>query len=38
MRPETATPDWTMTEVQEFVPSGFEGAHVVRYDRSFLLC
>lgn len=34
MRPEAGTPDWTVAEVQEFVPSGFEGTHVVSLDRS----
>ena len=29
MRQEPGTPDWTLAEVQEFVPGGFEGAHVV---------
>lgn len=33
MRQEAGTPDWTLAEVQEFVPQGFEGAHVV--SRSF---
>ncbi|KAJ5147117.1 PAN2-PAN3 deadenylation complex subunit PAN3 [Penicillium atrosanguineum] len=28
MRQEPGTPDWTLAEVQEFVPGGFEGAHV----------
>ncbi|KAJ5682615.1 PAB-dependent poly(A)-specific ribonuclease subunit 3 [Penicillium macrosclerotiorum] len=27
-RQEAGTPDWTVAEVQEFVPQGFEGAHV----------
>jgi len=33
MRQETGTPDWTLAEVQEFVPQGFEASHVV--SRSF---
>ncbi|OQD78146.1 hypothetical protein PENDEC_c001G04119 [Penicillium decumbens] len=28
MRQETGTPDWTLAEVQEFVPQGFEASHV----------
>jgi PAB-dependent poly(A)-specific ribonuclease subunit 3 len=28
-RQEVGTPDWSMAEVQEFVPQGFEGAHMV---------
>ncbi|KAF3398067.1 PAB-dependent poly [Penicillium rolfsii] len=27
-RQEVGTPDWTVADVQEFVPQGFEGAHV----------
>ncbi|KAJ5975981.1 PAB-dependent poly(A)-specific ribonuclease subunit 3 [Penicillium waksmanii] len=27
-RQEVGTPDWSMAEVQEFVPQGFEGAHM----------
>lgn len=34
IRSEAGSADWTMAEVQEFVPSGFEGAHVVSRDRS----
>lgn len=37
MRQEAGTPDWTVADVQEFVPSGFEGAHVVS-GRAFHLC
>ena len=28
-RQEVGTPDWSMAEVQEFIPQGFEGAHMV---------
>ncbi|KAJ5450525.1 PAN2-PAN3 deadenylation complex subunit PAN3 [Penicillium daleae] len=28
-RQEVGTPDWTVADVQEFVPQGFDGAHVV---------
>lgn len=35
-RQEVGTPDWSMAEVQEFVPQGFEGAHLVSsFCRSF---
>lgn len=27
-RQEVGTPDWSMAEVQEFVPQGFEGSHI----------
>lgn len=37
LRQEAGTPDWTVADVQEFVPSGFEGAHVVS-GRTFHLC
>jgi PAB-dependent poly(A)-specific ribonuclease subunit 3 len=35
-RQEAGTPDWTVADVQEFVPQGFEGAHVVSRSRSHL--
>ncbi|KAJ5578429.1 PAN2-PAN3 deadenylation complex subunit PAN3 [Penicillium hispanicum] len=28
LRQEAGTPDWTVAEVQEFVPQGFDGTHV----------
>lgn len=35
-RQEIATPDWaTVAEVQEFVPQGFDGSHVVSASCSF---
>jgi hypothetical protein len=37
LRQDTVTPDWTVAEVQEFVPQGFDNSHLV--SRAFLgLC
>ncbi|CAI7660562.1 unnamed protein product [Penicillium manginii] len=36
-RQEVGTPDWSMAEVQEFVPQGFEGAHMSFPNHSWLL-
>jgi PAB-dependent poly(A)-specific ribonuclease subunit 3 len=34
LRQDTVTPDWTVAEVQEFVPQGFDNSHLV--SRAFL--